>query len=315
MTNDTKSKEGERKMERKILHIVSVLRNDHSTCSSSGRHRLVFTLVNFQVAVVIVLGVISILLSATGGCKEKEGGKQNRALPGEKDHVIYGRYYNRNDPDEYIDIRGDGAAYYRHKNDLKFVRILGQAEYTEVAGTWKVYEDELLLISPLGEVERGQILNDNSILLDGKSWTRQLQTQRLGDQIEEDRGVPVMPQSEKPQDSKQKNEIGGIDSIPEDKMIWVKCNDTQCNVEYKMSERQYFKGIAERINPGSILVTPALICMQCGKLSLYKAYKCGNPDCGLVFIAGSVPNDFPDRCPECGTSETEETRKRRRLQR
>ena len=97
----------------------------------------------------------------------------------------------------------------------------------------------------------------------------------------------------------------------EGNMIWVKCNNPQCKAEYQMSERAYHKSVQERMDPRS-LATPALICEQCGKPSVYKAYKCINPDCGIVFFAGSVPNDFEDRCPECGWSETEKIRERRK---
>jgi len=105
---------------------------------------------------------------------------------------------------------------------------------------------------------------------------------------------------------------GGVDSLPDDKMTWVKCNNPQCKTDYQMSEKEYFKEIQARINPATMLSTPALVCQKCGKPSVYKAEKCGNPNCGHVFLSGSVPNDFPDRCPDCKRSETEEIRKARK---
>jgi len=107
---------------------------------------------------------------------------------------------------------------------------------------------------------------------------------------------------------------GGINSLPDDKMTWVKCNNQQCKAEYEMSEKEYFKEIQEkqRENPAAMMSTPALVCQKCGKPSVFKAEKCGNPSCGHVFFSGSVPNDFPDRCPDCKRSETEEIRKARR---
>jgi hypothetical protein len=102
---------------------------------------------------------------------------------------------------------------------------------------------------------------------------------------------------------------GGINDIPAGKMMWVKCRNPQCNAEYQMSEKEYYKEIKERLNPGAMMSTPALICKKCGKPSVYKAFKC--PYCGKVFFANSVPNDFPDRCPYCHKSKTEETRKAR----
>lgn len=102
---------------------------------------------------------------------------------------------------------------------------------------------------------------------------------------------------------------GGIEDIPDDKMVWVKCNNPQCKAEYQMGEKAYYKTVQERTDPRS-LTTPALICEECGKASVYKAFKC--PYCGVVSFSGSVPNDFPDRCPECNKSETEEIRKARK---
>jgi len=120
------------------------------------------------------------------------------------------------------------------------------------------------------------------------------------------------PRQEEPQITSQRKETGGIDSIPDDKMTWVKCNNPQCKAEYEMSEKQYYKDIQARLNPAAMMSTPALICEKCGKPSVYKAEKCGNPNCGVVFLANSVPNDFADRCPKCGRSENEEIRKARK---
>ena len=107
---------------------------------------------------------------------------------------------------------------------------------------------------------------------------------------------------------------GGYESLPDDQMTWVKCNNPQCKAEYQVSEKEYFKEIQEkqRENPAAMMSTPALACQKCSKPSVFKAYKCGNPSCGHVFFSGSVPNDFPDRCPDCKRSETEEIRKARR---
>jgi len=105
---------------------------------------------------------------------------------------------------------------------------------------------------------------------------------------------------------------GGIDNIPDDKMTWVKCNNPACKAEYEMSEKQYYKGQKERFSPMA-RTAPALTCEKCGKDSLYQAVKCTNSSCGVVFIKGIAgQDDFNDRCPECGKSETEEIRKRRR---
>lgn len=104
---------------------------------------------------------------------------------------------------------------------------------------------------------------------------------------------------------------GGLDAIPDDKMTWVKCNNPSCKAEYEMSEKDFFKAMEERFQPMA-RTTPALTCEKCGKDSLFRAIKCENPACGVIFFRDSVPNDLFDRCPECGQSATEEIRKKRK---
>jgi len=101
-----------------------------------------------------------------------------------------------------------------------------------------------------------------------------------------------------------------IDSISDEEMIWAKCNNPACKAEYQTSKKGYFKYIEEHANPMAP-TAPPMVCEKCGEQSVFRAEKCGNPDCGIVFFRGAVPNDFPDRCPECGYSTTEETRKAR----
>ena len=103
---------------------------------------------------------------------------------------------------------------------------------------------------------------------------------------------------------------GGIDDIPDDKMTLVKCNNSSCNAEYEMSEKQYFKQMQERFNLMARSTLP-VTCEKCGKDSVYRAVKCVNPSCGEIFFRDSVPNDIFDRCPKCKQSATEESRKRR----
>lgn len=105
---------------------------------------------------------------------------------------------------------------------------------------------------------------------------------------------------------------GTIDDIPEDEMTWVICLNPKCKAEYQMGLKAYHKAIQDRMNDGMALVTPALICEKCGEASVYRAYKCTNPQCGIVFHAKSVANDFADCCPKCGHSETEAIREARK---
>jgi DNA-directed RNA polymerase subunit RPC12/RpoP len=107
---------------------------------------------------------------------------------------------------------------------------------------------------------------------------------------------------------------GGINDIKRgEKMVWVKCNNPKCNAEYQMDQRDYFEQIQEKqkVNPLS-MQTPALNCEKCGEPSVFLAEKCEK--CGKVFFSGTS-KDFPDRCPDCGYSKTEATRKERLKQR
>ena len=106
---------------------------------------------------------------------------------------------------------------------------------------------------------------------------------------------------------------GGPNSISASEMKWVKCNNKECNAEYEMSARKYYQELAENVNPNPMAPGPvAVTCKECGKRSVYAAIKCPNPDCGEVFIEGSSgQNDYQDRCPKCGKSETEDRPKRR----
>ncbi len=111
--------------------------------------------------------------------------------------------------------------------------------------------------------------------------------------------------------SKYSGEDGDIDSISEEEMIWVKCNNPACKAEYQTGLKAYYQYIQENINPLA-QTTPALLCEKCGEHSVYRAEKC--PNCGNVFIRNSVPGDVYDRCPKCKHSEMEDSRNRRKAE-
>ena len=105
-----------------------------------------------------------------------------------------------------------------------------------------------------------------------------------------------------------RSESSGIEAF-EGRLVWVKCSNSDCETEYQMDMKDYFKQIEERTTGTA---TPPLPCKECAKESIYRAIKCANEKCGIIFFYGSVPNDFADRCPECGRSKIEEDVERAR---
>ena len=99
---------------------------------------------------------------------------------------------------------------------------------------------------------------------------------------------------------------GSIESIKPGQMIWVKCRNPDCETEYQMDKKVYFKTLQEIRDP-MMMTAPGLACKECGEESVYRAVKCAK--CGLMFERGTVGGDFADRCPECAHSTIEETRK------
>ncbi len=101
---------------------------------------------------------------------------------------------------------------------------------------------------------------------------------------------------------------GGIESLKRGELMWVKCNNPDCGEAYQIDKKDYFLQIEERMRAHPMsLRAPPLVCEKCGQESVFRAEKCEK--CGKVFFSDSVPNDFPDRCPECGYSKTEADRK------
>ena len=105
--------------------------------------------------------------------------------------------------------------------------------------------------------------------------------------------------------------LGGIDA---DSKIWVMCKNSACKAETEMGERDFTAALvakAKNAEPGR-RSNSGLSCDKCGKPTVYRAVKCQESACQTVFLYGSIPNDFPDRCPQCKVSQTEKSRKERR---
>lgn len=103
----------------------------------------------------------------------------------------------------------------------------------------------------------------------------------------------------------------GIESV--EGMALMKCRNPECEAEYQTDKEDYYRFIQLNIDPMGTEMPP-MVCEQCGEESAYLAMEC--PNCKVVFEMGVIPDDFPDRCPACGHSDTEKlqkpTRRRRR---
>ena len=97
-----------------------------------------------------------------------------------------------------------------------------------------------------------------------------------------------------------------LDSIKSGQMIWVKCKNPDCSAEYQVDKKEHFREL--RALQRDPMDTVLSVCEKCGMASILRAEECEK--CGVVFFLGSVPNDFTDRCPECGYSKTEVLRKK-----
>ena len=108
---------------------------------------------------------------------------------------------------------------------------------------------------------------------------------------------------------------GGLESIKRgEELFWIKCNNPKCNAEYQIDKKDFYEQIEQKMRANPMAMqTPPLTCEKCGQASAYRAVKCEK--CGIVFFYGRVPNDYADRCPECGYSKTESERKARVPQR
>ena len=80
----------------------------------------------------------------------------------------------------------------------------------------------------------------------------------------------------------------------------------ECDAEFELSVDDYREQLMEKgIVPMGPMASPACVCSVCENETAYKAVTCKK--CKTVFVpAGSGTQDYPDRCPDCGHSATEE---------
>jgi len=103
-----------------------------------------------------------------------------------------------------------------------------------------------------------------------------------------------------------------LNVIDPTEMIWVKCRNLDCGSVYEFGKKDYAIFEREKRDPQTGVV-PGMVCKDCEQETVYRIEKCEK--CGAAFERGSVPEDFSDRCPECGYSKEEARRKASRAKR
>lgn len=103
-----------------------------------------------------------------------------------------------------------------------------------------------------------------------------------------------------------------LDAIDPGLMIWGKCRNPDCGAVYEISLKEHAIFSRQNRDPETAIVA-GMVCKECEDQTVYRTERCDK--CEATFQRGSVPEDFSDRCPECGHSAEEVRRKesRRRL--
>jgi len=112
--------------------------------------------------------------------------------------------------------------------------------------------------------------------------------------------------------TRSSGEKGILKAIDPGLMIWGKCRNPDCGAVYEISLKEHAFFSSQNRDPETGIV-PGMVCKECEDQAVYRIEKCDK--CEAAFERGSVPEDFSDRCPECGYSAEETRRKesRRRL--
>ncbi len=85
------------------------------------------------------------------------------------------------------------------------------------------------------------------------------------------------------------------------KTMQLLCVNEDCLAAYEITREEF------RLMPGTGRVSSTLICKECDEETAYIATICEK--CGTVFIPDYESAEDFDRCPECGYSRYEESRK------
>ena len=90
-------------------------------------------------------------------------------------------------------------------------------------------------------------------------------------------------------------------------LVTLMCLNDECERIFELSQDEF----SEEINKMGIPLegggTTMIICQECGQQSALRARTCQK--CEAVFIPIPTQDDYHDRCPECGFSAIEDSRK------
>lgn len=111
------------------------------------------------------------------------------------------------------------------------------------------------------------------------------------------------------------NSGGSSRGYDKNKKMTLMCVNPDCEAVYEVTIEEYRKTMMESSGGGMMMMMEmgpmAVECKECGEKSAYVAEVCEK--CGEVFIPDYTdPEDYPDRCPECGYSKMEERYSKRK---
>lgn len=104
------------------------------------------------------------------------------------------------------------------------------------------------------------------------------------------------------------NPFAGTEGPTVGRTFQMLCVNEKCGHAFEMKGVDYRERLMNR-DPDEIGPL-AMTCPKCGEESAFSALKCEK--CGEVFIPDRMTKDYPDRCPKCGYSASEEKRGSRR---
>jgi len=102
---------------------------------------------------------------------------------------------------------------------------------------------------------------------------------------------------------------GGGSKVKSPDEFALLCANPKCGHSEVISRDEYKEMLSDTPNPMMMMPGQQISfdCPECGKKTMFKASKCEK--CENIFFPNYQSKDFYDRCPECGFSKIEESRK------